>query len=143
MKHISQATQIVNMKPTPIIIPANNAAGLAAAAMLSGFRNQILAGKKIVAEEVHEDSVIGPHIAISYAQRDNDGDVEGWVRSMRKVCVCPTPPNASHEMKHNVFFMVSTRVVHQRAYHVMDVRMLCMAALDFFTEGTIDDGRDD
>ena len=129
------------MKPTPIIIPPNNAAGLAAAAMLSGFRNEILAGKKIVAEEVHEDTVIGPHIAISYESKDDE--IEGMVRSMRKVCVCPTPPNASHEMKHNVFFMTSTRVVEQRSYHVMNVRMLCMAALDFFTLGSINDDQDD
>ncbi len=125
------------MKTIAGIVATKNPLGVAAGAILLAYRCEALDKKVITVEEVTDDPNHGDHFVIGIDELDHE--VPGaWKRSNRSVIILPIPSVASREMfKQTVLFSNFNMVEETNHYHLMNIRLLVTAVIEYLTTGEV------
>lgn len=128
------------VKEVTVIQPTNNNLGMAAAYMSMSYSCESLEGKKIIAQNVKDDSVIGDYVAIVLEETDEEG---ARFVGNRMVAILPVPMdvngNVKAGMKHIVRFTNYNRLEEQREFHFMNIRLLANAIIEYLLIGELAD----
>ena len=128
------------MKTMTPIIPSTNALGEAVATVLLAYRQpNVLQGRRLIAFNVKGDENYPDHIAIGIEVPDEDEE-GGRIMLNRYVLILPTPPSDTEMLKHTVHFVNYGSSEEHYNYHLMDMRLVVVAAIEYLTVGEVLEG---
>ena len=125
------------MKTMTAITASTNPLGEAAAIALLAYRQpNVLQGRTIKAFTVKGDDNYPDHIAFGIEVPDPE-EVGGRIMLNRYVLVMPTPPSDTEMLKHTVHFVNYNKVDESHNYHLMNLRLVIVAAIEYLTVGEV------